>query len=79
MQVELWLNKVLDTMRATVRYEMSEAVLAYGEKTREQWLFDYPAQVCTSILEQIFQTFRARDQIKCKTQTMCVRHSGKNV
>ncbi|KAF5902959.1 dynein heavy chain 9, axonemal, partial [Clarias magur] len=51
-QVELWLNRVLDTMRATVRHEMTEAVVAYEEKPREQWLFDYPAQValtCTQI------------------------------
>lgn len=44
-QVELWLNRVLDSMRATVRHEMTEAVTAYEEKPREQWLFDYPAQV----------------------------------
>ncbi|OCT60754.1 dynein heavy chain 9, axonemal isoform X2 [Xenopus laevis] len=51
-QVETWLNRVLDTMRATVRHEMTEAVTAYEEKPREQWLFDYPAQValtCTQI------------------------------
>uniref|UniRef100_A0A8C9VBX9 Dynein heavy chain hydrolytic ATP-binding dynein motor region domain-containing protein n=1 Tax=Scleropages formosus TaxID=113540 RepID=A0A8C9VBX9_SCLFO len=39
-------------MRATVRHEMTEAVVAYEEKPREQWLFDYPAQValtCTQI------------------------------
>ncbi|XP_007433956.1 dynein heavy chain 9, axonemal, partial [Python bivittatus] len=51
-QVECWLNRVLDHMRATVRYEMTEAVVAYEEKAREQWLFDYPAQValtCTQI------------------------------
>ncbi|XP_068120654.1 dynein axonemal heavy chain 9 isoform X2 [Hyperolius riggenbachi] len=51
-QVEIWLNRVLDTMRATVRHEMTEAVTAYEEKPREQWLFDYPAQValtCTQI------------------------------
>ncbi|MCJ8738378.1 hypothetical protein PDJAM_G00035190 [Pangasius djambal] len=51
-QVELWLNRVLDTMRSTVRHEMTEAVVAYEEKPREQWLFDYPAQValtCTQI------------------------------
>ncbi|XP_048343352.1 dynein axonemal heavy chain 9-like [Sphaerodactylus townsendi] len=44
-QVESWLNRVLDHMRATVRHEMTEAVMAYEEKAREQWLFDYPAQV----------------------------------
>ncbi|ETE67846.1 Dynein heavy chain 9, axonemal, partial [Ophiophagus hannah] len=51
-QVECWLNRVLDCMRATVRHEMTEAVMAYEEKAREQWLFDYPAQValtCTQI------------------------------
>ncbi|XP_063312141.1 dynein axonemal heavy chain 9 [Pelobates fuscus] len=51
-QVETWLNRVLDSMRATVRHEMTEAVTAYEEKPREQWLFDYPAQValtCTQI------------------------------
>uniref|UniRef100_A0A8C2YH93 Dynein axonemal heavy chain 9 n=1 Tax=Coturnix japonica TaxID=93934 RepID=A0A8C2YH93_COTJA len=51
-QVEVWLNHVLNSMRATVRDEMMEAVTAYEEKPREQWLFDYPAQVslsCTQI------------------------------
>uniref|UniRef100_A0A7N6A473 Dynein heavy chain 9, axonemal n=1 Tax=Anabas testudineus TaxID=64144 RepID=A0A7N6A473_ANATE len=51
-QVEVWLNRVLDTMRSTVRHEMTEAVMAYEDKPREQWLFDYPAQValtCTQI------------------------------
>lgn len=45
VQVEVWLNRVLDSMRDTVRHEMTEAVAAYEEKPREQWLFDYPAQV----------------------------------
>uniref|UniRef100_A0A803TFR0 Dynein axonemal heavy chain 17 n=1 Tax=Anolis carolinensis TaxID=28377 RepID=A0A803TFR0_ANOCA len=44
-QVESWLNRVLDHMRATVRHEMTEAMMAYEEKAREQWLFDYPAQI----------------------------------
>ncbi|KAJ7420209.1 hypothetical protein BTVI_22374 [Pitangus sulphuratus] len=51
-QVEVWLSHLLDTMRATVRDEMTAAVTAYEEKPREQWLFDYPAQValcCTQI------------------------------
>nr|XP_021499024.1 dynein heavy chain 9, axonemal [Meriones unguiculatus] len=50
--VEIWLNHVLRHMKATVRHEMTEAVTAYEEKPREQWLFDYPAQValtCTQI------------------------------
>ncbi|XP_036884188.1 dynein heavy chain 9, axonemal isoform X2 [Sturnira hondurensis] len=51
-QVEIWLNHVLVHMKATIRYEMTEGVTAYEEKPREQWLFDYPAQValtCTQI------------------------------
>ncbi|XP_040604816.1 dynein heavy chain 9, axonemal isoform X6 [Mesocricetus auratus] len=51
-QVEIWLNHVLHHMKATVRHEMTEGVTAYEEKPREQWLFDYPAQValtCTQI------------------------------
>ncbi|NWI85455.1 DYH9 protein, partial [Pitta sordida] len=51
-QVEVWLSRLLDTMRATVRDEMTAAVTAYEERPREQWLFDYPAQValsCTQI------------------------------
>lgn len=44
-KVEVWLNRVLDSMRSTVRHEMTEAVMAYEDKPREQWLFDYPAQV----------------------------------
>ncbi|RVE68725.1 hypothetical protein OJAV_G00094270 [Oryzias javanicus] len=44
-QVEVWLNRVLNSMRSTVRYEMSKAVKGCQEKLREQWLFDYPAQV----------------------------------
>ncbi|XP_068161051.1 dynein axonemal heavy chain 9 [Antennarius striatus] len=51
-QVEVWLNRVLDAMRSTVRHQMTEAVMAYEDKPRDQWLFDYPAQValtCTQI------------------------------
>ena len=32
-------------MRSTVRHEMTEAVTTYEEKPRDQWLFDFPAQV----------------------------------
>lgn len=36
---------MLEAQCATVRHEMTEAVQGYEEKPREQWLFDYPAQV----------------------------------
>uniref|UniRef100_H0XMD8 Dynein axonemal heavy chain 17 n=1 Tax=Otolemur garnettii TaxID=30611 RepID=H0XMD8_OTOGA len=44
-QVEVWLNRVLDRMVATLRHEIPEAVVTYEEKPREQWIFDYPAQI----------------------------------
>ncbi|TMW50187.1 hypothetical protein DOY81_004746 [Sarcophaga bullata] len=43
--VEVWLNRIQAAMRASLRYYVAEAVVAYEEKQREQWLFDYPAQV----------------------------------
>ncbi|XP_077689901.1 dynein axonemal heavy chain 17 [Eretmochelys imbricata] len=51
-QVEVWLNRVLERMCSTLRNEIPEAVVTYEEKPREQWLFDYPAQIaltCTQI------------------------------
>ncbi len=44
-QVEVWLNRLMDFMRSTTRGNFAEAVVSYEEKPREQWLFDYPAQV----------------------------------
>lgn len=39
------MNRVQDRMRCSLRNYMAEAVVAYEEKPRDQWLFDYPAQV----------------------------------
>uniref|UniRef100_A0A803SSJ0 Dynein axonemal heavy chain 17 n=1 Tax=Anolis carolinensis TaxID=28377 RepID=A0A803SSJ0_ANOCA len=44
-QVEIWLNRLLERMQSTLRKEISDAVVTYEEKPREQWLFDYPAQI----------------------------------
>lgn len=44
-QVEHWLNSLLAAMRATMVATLEEAVLGYEEKPREQWIFDFPAQV----------------------------------
>ncbi|XP_078083834.1 dynein axonemal heavy chain 11 [Mustelus asterias] len=44
-QAECWLRNLEETMRTTVQQEIMEAVAAYEEKSRDQWLFDYPAQV----------------------------------
>ncbi|OAF71285.1 Axonemal beta dynein heavy chain 17 [Intoshia linei] len=51
-QVETWLNRLLDSMRATVKAGFTEAFVSYEEKPREQWLYDFPAQIalcCTQI------------------------------
>jgi dynein heavy chain len=32
-------------MRTSLRHYFADAVMSYEEKPREQWLFDYPAQV----------------------------------
>lgn len=37
--------RLLERHCATVRHEMTEAVSSYEEKPRDQWLFDFPAQV----------------------------------
>ncbi|XP_050527559.1 dynein beta chain, ciliary isoform X2 [Daktulosphaira vitifoliae] len=43
--VEKWLNRVQILMRHTIRQNFFESTISYEEKPREQWLFDYPAQV----------------------------------
>ncbi|XP_008208864.1 dynein beta chain, ciliary-like [Nasonia vitripennis] len=43
-KVEVWLNRVTEAMKRTVRYHFGQAVSSYAEKPREQWLFDYEAQ-----------------------------------
>lgn len=32
-------------MQSTVRRTLEESVVSYEEKPRDQWLFDYPAQI----------------------------------
>lgn len=44
-QVEVWLMTLLTSMQETVRHQLSEGTVSYEEKPRDQWLFDYPAQV----------------------------------
>lgn len=44
-QVEEWLNNLLSEMQNTVRMQLMDAVSTYEEKPRDQWIFDYPAQV----------------------------------
>lgn len=44
-KVEVWLNRVLDEMRATLVYNLRQCVSNFEEKPRDQWIFDYPAQI----------------------------------
>ncbi|XP_076016721.1 dynein axonemal heavy chain 11 [Genypterus blacodes] len=43
--VEAWLTCLEDSMRECVRGHLSEAVSVYEDKSREQWILDFPAQV----------------------------------
>ncbi|XP_045482107.1 dynein beta chain, ciliary [Harmonia axyridis] len=43
--VEVWLNKIQDSMRSTIRISIGEGVTTYEEKARDLWIFDFPAQV----------------------------------
>ncbi|TPX33478.1 hypothetical protein SmJEL517_g03633 [Synchytrium microbalum] len=43
--VEVWLNRLVDVMRKTLKHMLGEAVTGYEEKPREQWIFDHPAQI----------------------------------
>ncbi|KAM3873375.1 dynein axonemal heavy chain 11 [Diretmus argenteus] len=43
--VEMWLTRLENTMRECVRGHLSEAVSVYEDRSREQWVLDFPAQV----------------------------------
>lgn len=43
-KVEVWLNQLTDSMRATLHDLFNRCVIAYEDKPREAWLFDWPAQ-----------------------------------
>ncbi|XP_058061407.1 LOW QUALITY PROTEIN: dynein beta chain, ciliary-like [Anopheles bellator] len=43
-KVEIWLNRVTDSMRLTLRDLFEQAVAAYEEKPRDVWTLDWPAQ-----------------------------------
>ena len=44
-QVEVWLNRLMAAMRATIRDEFDKSMKTYEHTAREKWLFLYPAQV----------------------------------
>ncbi|XP_068157565.1 LOW QUALITY PROTEIN: dynein beta chain, ciliary [Drosophila tropicalis] len=44
-RVELWLRAIIYQMRSTLHELFRRALHAFGEKPRELWLYDWPAQV----------------------------------
>jgi dynein heavy chain len=44
-QVEVWLNRLMESMRETIREGFSMSMATYEATPREKWLFLYPAQV----------------------------------
>jgi dynein heavy chain len=44
-QVEVWLNRLLDKQCETIHHWMTDAVVAYEEKSREQWILEFPGQI----------------------------------
>ncbi|KAJ3597932.1 hypothetical protein NHX12_001448 [Muraenolepis orangiensis] len=44
-KVELWLTSLEAAMRDSVRGQLSDAVCVYEDRSREQWVLDFPAQV----------------------------------
>ena len=44
-QVESWLNRLMSSMRATIRNEFAKSMVTYEDTPREKWLLLYPAQV----------------------------------
>ncbi|KAI5643131.1 dynein heavy chain and region d6 of dynein motor domain-containing protein [Phthorimaea operculella] len=43
-KVEVWLNRVTDCMRYTLRDIFEHAVKSFENKPRDEWVFDWPAQ-----------------------------------
>lgn len=42
--MEIWLNRVTDCMRYTLRDIFEHSVKSYEDKPRDEWVFDWPAQ-----------------------------------
>lgn len=49
-QVEVWLNRVTDSMRSTLLKCFADSVKSYEEVARDKWIFNFPAQpaLCTT-------------------------------
>lgn len=61
-EVEKWLNRLTDIMRASGRHYFNKAVKSYDEKPRRLWIFDYPAQAALCGI-QIWWTSETNDAL----------------
>lgn len=52
-KVEDWLNRVTNIMRYTLNRLFSQSIESYEDKTRDCWIFDWPAQVRASHTKKI--------------------------
>lgn len=43
-KVEDWLNRLTTSMKQTLHFTFHSSYIAYEEKSREEWIFDWPAQ-----------------------------------
>lgn len=50
-KVEDWLNRVTDVMRYTLNRLFAQSIDAYEDKSRDVWIFDWPAQVALCITQ----------------------------
>eukprot|EP00768_Dysnectes_brevis_P003215 gnl/Dysnectes_brevis/2306_a2714_1116.p1 GENE.gnl/Dysnectes_brevis/2306_a2714_1116~~gnl/Dysnectes_brevis/2306_a2714_1116.p1 ORF type:complete len:2542 (-),score=411.46 gnl/Dysnectes_brevis/2306_a2714_1116:65-7387(-) len=49
--VEVWLNRLVDTMRDTLRTCLGQAIVQYLDMERRPWLEKFPAQICLTGLQ----------------------------
>uniref|UniRef100_A0A1I8PDY1 Dynein beta chain, ciliary n=1 Tax=Stomoxys calcitrans TaxID=35570 RepID=A0A1I8PDY1_STOCA len=59
-KVEVWLNRVTEKMRSTLRDQFRRAVVSYEDKPRHEWIFDWPAQPAL-VTTQIWWTAETND------------------
>lgn len=66
-KVEVWLNRLTDYMRETLKDLFDKSVQAYEEKPREAWVFDWPAQpaLCSTQIwwaREVSQAFKKMEE-----------------
>jgi dynein heavy chain len=52
--VEVWLQYVVDAMRAALSAEFKAAMASYEQKPRAQWIFDHSVQTTVTVSRAFF-------------------------